>query len=80
MAAEVPVVVTPVGMNVEVLSLGDVGIAAKKPQDWQDALFFLYRHRDIGERYGNTGRRIVEQYFSRKVISERLVDIFKGLV
>lgn len=80
MAAEVPVVVTPVGMNVEVLSLGKAGIGAKTPRDWKDALFFLFRHRDIGKQYGKTGRWIVEQYFSSKLISGRLVDIFKGLV
>jgi glycosyltransferase involved in cell wall biosynthesis len=80
MAAEVPVLVTPVGMNVEILSLGKVGIAAKKLRDWRDALFFLYHHREIGMQYGQTGRQIVEQYFSRQLISECLADIFKKLI
>ena len=38
MAAGLPVVVSPVGMNVDVLSLGEVGFSAVTPGDWYEAL------------------------------------------
>ncbi len=80
LSAGVPAVVTPVGMNLEVLLLGKVGVAAKKLHDWCDALFFLYENRELGIKYGENGRHIVEKHYSIQVISDRLEKIFTGMV
>lgn len=77
MAAGLPVVVSPVGMNVEILAMGDIGFPAVTPGDWHDALTTLYHDRTLGRKCGAEGRRIVEKHFSRKVVSRVLAAIFK---
>ena len=79
MAAGLPVVVSPVGMNVDVLSLGEVGFSAVAPGDWYEALSRLYHNRSLARGYGAEGRRIVEKHFSRRVVSKLLAGIFREL-
>ena len=46
LACAVPAVVSPVGMNTEVLAMADVGLAAGTEDEWVEALLALYRDRD----------------------------------
>ena len=79
MATGIPVVVSPVGMNAEILSMGTVGFAAENEDDWYEALDNLYKDRSLAHKYGATGRLIVEQHFSRTVVSGNIARIFKEL-
>lgn len=79
MASGVPVVASPVGMNDEILTMGKVGFPAKDEADWYDTLDQLYKDRDLGHKCGATGRFIVEQHFSRAVISTKIANVFKEL-
>lgn len=77
MATGLPVVVSPVGMNEEVLGMGEIGFPARNEGDWYDALDNLYNDRSLGHRLGFAGREIIVKHFSRKVVSLRLAEIFK---
>lgn len=79
MAAGLPVVVSPVGMNVEVLSMGDIGFPAVTQDDWYEALSSLYHDPSLAHRYGAMGRLIVEKHFSRSLVSTILAGIFQEL-
>jgi len=72
-----PAVVSPVGMNRQVLDMADVGIAASSPDEWVEALLQLYSDRDRARRLGCSGRQLVERTFSVKVVSRQLADIFR---
>jgi glycosyltransferase involved in cell wall biosynthesis len=74
-----PVVVSPVGMNAEILALGRVGLAAEKETDWYEALEYLYTHRADAQDCGKSGRSVVEAFFSRQVVSEKLSQVFQAL-
>jgi glycosyltransferase involved in cell wall biosynthesis len=66
MACGLPVVVSPVGMNREVLKQGDLGLAAGTSEAWVDALIDLLRDPDMRHRMGQEGRRVaVEKYSTR---------------
>jgi len=80
MACGIPVVASPVGMNVEMLAKGEFGLSAKTDSDWYDTFSFLYNNRASAKAYGQTGRIIAEKDYSQKVISKQLADIFKGLI
>ena len=81
MACGIPVVVSPVGMNAQVLSLGEVGLAARFQDEWVEALqWILSASREIRERMGQEGRRVVEKYFSVEIIASRLAQVLKNLV
>lgn len=79
MSAGIAVVVSPVGMNSEVLSLGSCGICARKESDWFDALSHLNHDRALCAACGSQGRKITEEYFERKKISSILASVFKSI-
>ena len=79
MAAGLPVVVSPIGMNNDVLSVGPVGYPAVTDTDWYDALSALYFDTSLASDLGRTGRLIVETHFERSVVSKKLARIFHEL-
>ena len=79
MAAAIPVVVSPVGMNSEILSLGPIGYAATTHDEWVDAISTLFQDRDSGARMGEFGRRIVESHFSKKLIGPRFAELIRSV-
>lgn len=80
MACGLPVVVSPVGMNLEVMKLGDVGFAVNTVGEWADALIALYENPVQRRLMGSLGRTIFENYFSRKIVTKALAEIFRELV
>lgn len=78
MAAGLPVVVSPVGMNVEIMDRGDHGFAAKTPDDWIDAISSLLSKPTLAEQMGQVGRQIVETHYSRNVVAPKLAQLLKA--
>jgi glycosyltransferase involved in cell wall biosynthesis len=72
MSCGLPVVVSPVGMNAQVLGMGDLGLAATGVGEWADALVHLLRDPGARARLGAEGRATVERSFSVKVVAPRL--------
>ena len=79
MACGLPVVVSPVGMNMEILGRGNVGISASSIREWTDALVHLAENQDISQNLGAQGRIIVNDYYSREVVTKRLIQIFESI-
>ncbi len=75
MACGIPVVVTPIGMNREVLSRGDIGFGAGTFDEWIDALDWLLANGSDAQRKGQDGRKVVEDHYSLAVLSPRFVQI-----
>ncbi len=80
MGVGLPVIVSPVGMNREVLDKGDIGLAASSPDEWYNALVSLYKDRSLQVKSGLEGRKVVEQFYNADIIARDLADIFKSLV
>ncbi len=73
--------VSPIGMNIQVLSMGDIGLSAKSQDEWADALLkLLSLDESEREKMGLIGRHVVEQYFSTDVIAPLLAAELKKLV
>jgi glycosyltransferase involved in cell wall biosynthesis len=79
MATALPVVVSPVGMNREVMGMGPVGISPQTDSEWIEALEYLYSNPRIGEEMGIAGRSIVENRFAMKVVTHKIAEIFADL-
>ena len=77
MACELPVVVTPLGMNNDVLRLDEVGFPAKTDDEWIGALTYLYSERKECIRLGRNGRKTVLKYFDRIIVADQLAEIIK---
>lgn len=77
MAAELPVIVSPVGMNVQVMTqLEGNGLMAETQCQWTEALDFLYCHRDTGRAWGKKGTEIIAKHYSTPVVARMLATIF----
>jgi glycosyltransferase involved in cell wall biosynthesis len=72
MATGLPVVVSPVGMNAEVLNLGELGIGATTERQWIDGLGALLEDGLLRAKLGSEGRRVAESFFSIHVLAPRI--------
>jgi glycosyltransferase involved in cell wall biosynthesis len=72
MASGVPVVVSPVGMNAEVLALGPCGLGATTHDEWVHAIAQIIEQPSTAQAMGQHGRAIVEQHFARAPVGRQL--------
>jgi glycosyltransferase involved in cell wall biosynthesis len=79
MAVGIPVVVSPVGMNADVLKHGRCGLAAVSEGDWVDAIGQLLDAASLGEAMGAEGRRIVEAHYSAAQVGDHLASLLRGI-
>ncbi len=77
MSCGLPVVVSPVGMNNEVLSLGKIGFGPRVDSEWVDYITWLLDNSGQGAEMGMVGRKIVEEHYSLHVLSPRLAAYIK---
>jgi glycosyltransferase involved in cell wall biosynthesis len=80
MAAGLPVVVSPVGMNGEVLKKAELGFGATAPDEWHDAFASLYDDWLLQVEMGLAGRKVVEQFYSADIVAVELARLFKSMV
>jgi glycosyltransferase involved in cell wall biosynthesis len=78
MACGIPVIVSPVGMNVQVLAHGESGLAARDIEDWADAILALANAPDLRHRMGMMGRSVVESHYSVRSAAPKLAEILRG--
>jgi glycosyltransferase involved in cell wall biosynthesis len=72
MSCGLPVIVSPVGMNAQVLVQGNLGLAASSDDDWIDALDLLAQSSSIRNVMGVVGRKIVEAHFAVQTLTPQL--------
>lgn len=75
MACGLPVVVSPIGMNQQVLSLGKAGLEASTSEEWVDTLNLLIMNNGLREEMGKMGREVTVQNFSVRVLAPRLAEM-----
>ena len=69
MATGRPVVVSPVGMNSDLVRSGENGFLASTTEEWVDALAKLAASTDLRRRLGAAARATIEQHYSAEVVS-----------
>jgi len=74
----VPAIVSPVGLNADILDMAEVGVGVTDG-GWDEALEQFYRDRAWAEKLGAAGRQLVEERFSTRVVSDSLAAIFASL-
>ena len=84
MGVGTPVVISPVGMNAEVIEDGVHGFLARTPEEWYDRLEKLIQNPDMREQMGRLARERVKQLYSFEAnypkLKEFLLDIAKGRI
>lgn len=77
MAVGLPIVISPVGVNAEILSFDEVGFPATTGNDWYAALERLFTERELGPRMGAAGRKVVQEHYSVIANAPKLANIFR---
>ena len=80
MAAGVPSVASPVGMNADLIEDGANGLLAKDPADWTAALGRLADDPELGHALGTAGRATVEAGYGYGVVADRWCAFLERLV
>lgn len=75
MSSGVPVVVSSYGMNVEVLAKGQCGFGASSINEWVDGMEMLLHNSELRKKMGKTGRQIVLEYYSLRVLVPQMAGI-----
>jgi glycosyltransferase involved in cell wall biosynthesis len=79
MACGLPVVASPVGVNVDMVNAGTNGLLATSVDDWYLALMRLVDNPDERFSMGMSGRAIVERNYSLQVQAPRLVKLLRSV-
>jgi len=77
LAAGLPVIANPVGVQVEMVRPGETGFLAQTQAEWIEAVRRLANEPDLRRRMGRAGRRLVEMRYSVAAGAEswvRLLD------
>ena len=78
MAAGLPVVASPIGMNREVVKDGENGFLASTNAEWVEALDTLKRDAVMGREMGKAGRRKVEELYTLQGNTPKLEAILRA--
>ena len=79
MGVGIPAVVSPVGMNHEIVEHGSNGLHATTPQDWISGLEALISDPGLRLRMGEQARRSVEERFSAEVHAPHVAALVKSI-
>ena len=78
MAAGLPVVANPVGMNCRMVVDGRNGLLASTPRQWADAIARLAADPDLRRDFGRCGRRLLERRYSVGVWAAKFADVVRA--
>lgn len=79
MALEIPTVMSPVGVNTEIITDGQNGFLAGHQQEWIEKLSLLIESPELRQRLGKAGRKTVIERYSFESQKDRYLQFFNNL-
>lgn len=80
MALGKPAVMSPVGVNTDIIDPGRNGFLANTPEEWEDVLSRLIENPSLRQKIGEEGRKTVVERFSFHSQKERYVQIYHDVI
>ena len=80
MALELPVVMSPVGVNKEIIDEGKNGFLASNDDEWVEKLSALIDSEQLRREIGKNARQIVEERFSVTAWEDKVMETFDRLI
>jgi glycosyltransferase involved in cell wall biosynthesis len=79
MALEIPTIMSPVGVNTEIIDDGRNGLLAAGEDEWVSKLTDLVESAELRRDLGREARRTVEERYSVRSQRDRYLSLLKGL-
>ncbi len=80
MALEIATIMSPVGVNTEIIKDGKNGFLADTESEWFEKLSLLIENKGLREKLGKIGRKTVLDKYSVDANKNKYLDIFNSLV
>ncbi|MBQ2543239.1 MAG: glycosyltransferase, partial [Bacteroidales bacterium] len=74
------VVMSPVGVNKEIINDGKNGFLASNDDEWVEKLSVLIDSEQLRREIGKNARQTVEERFSVTAWEDKVVETFDGLI
>ena len=77
MALQIPSVVSPIGVNEEIIQNGENGYLCTSDEEWENVLSSLIEDKEQRIKIGQNGQKTIENHFSVKSQSDNFLNLFK---
>lgn len=77
MGLGIPTIMSPVGVNTEIIEDGVNGFLADPDEEWIDKLSQLIESPELRKRLGNAGRATVVKHYSVEANKQKYLDLFE---
>ncbi len=79
MALEVATIMSPVGVNKEIIQDGKNGFLASSDEEWLQKISVLVESKELRDKFGKAGRETVEKQYSSDAIRQDYLRYFNEL-
>lgn len=80
MALEIPTVMSPVGVNMDIIQEGKNGCLADTGDEWFEKISALIESPELRKKLGKAGRKTVVEKYSKQAWQEKYLQFFDELV
>jgi glycosyltransferase involved in cell wall biosynthesis len=79
MALGIPAVMSPVGVNADIISNGQTGFLAASEEEWIEKLSLLIELPELREKLGKAGQKTVEEKYSFEANKLKWLKVFQSV-
>ncbi|MCD6367133.1 MAG: glycosyltransferase family 4 protein, partial [Bacteroidales bacterium] len=80
MALEIPTIMSPVGVNTEIIQDGVNGFLASTEEEWIEKISMLIENPDLRQQLGKAGRQTVVEKYSVEANKQKYLDVFNAVL
>lgn len=80
MSLEIPTIMSPVGVNSEIIQDGQNGFLADSDDEWVHKLSLLIENPELRKQLGQNARQTVEKYYSVNAWKDKYLQFFNQLI
>ena len=80
MSLEIPTIMSPVGVNKEIIKHGINGFLANTPEEWENTLSQLIENQSLRENLGKEARNTIKTKYSVEALKQEYLSLMKSII